>query len=636
MSLHVRPMRVLKEAVIVVMALYMILSVNFLLFLPCRSDPIPPRFIVPAFSGNEYLREFMSDIRISDPLIIQYFDYLGDVTRGDLYTSFALHPGVECSAILRESLPNTLVLFFSALVLSVLIGAALTRILGGRRGPSGSAYSSVVLGLTAFSVTGFAATLLLLNSALDLPFQLSGDWESALRWQHDPPSLITRIYESSTIPILSVMIPSIGLYAVIFRPEARGPHFFRSIAQGFVTRRPVSLFFLSWVMSCALISDIAFRYEGIGDVTFSAFSLQDAPLVMSGVLACALLLFAVLVVASLTMKVVAPAGMSVQMAQDTRVVRPPRSKIDWRAALKSARAAAFGYTKSLPGMAALAVVAALCAVAVFAGQLSTVEDTSRVLPPDQLAILEPPSLSPSPIDGVVHPFGTDNLARDIYSMIVQAVGETLTSVALMVATSTAIGLLLSAAGALSARAPRRFLRVGSPILEAVSLASMSIPLSIFLLSVYLMNEMYRLDGGVILWLGLTAVITLYGWYWSVVGRASDERARSRAKGRLPLAIADALGASKFAVLVGMPLLIMGVAIISWNDTSLLSLIGNSLDIAWVPGAHWGILMPMALAAVVTVSFYVVLGTAENVLRKGADVSSVAQAPRPTVASAETP
>jgi len=620
------PMRVLKETVIIVIAFYVIVSINFLLFIPYRADPIPGRVIYPGLSGSDPILEFWNDIRILDPLIVQYFDYLGDVTRGDLYASIELHPGIECSAILRESLPNTLVLFFSVLVLSVLIGAALTRTLGGRKGPCGLAYSSVILGLTAFSVAGFAATLLLLNSALDLPYQLSGDWESQMRWNYNSSSLITRIYESSTLPILSALLPSIGLYAVLFRSELREPRFLRSIMLGFASKRPISLFFVSWIMSCALISDITFRYEGIGDVTFSAFSVQDVPLIMSGVLVSSLLPLTVIAVTSLLLKAVAPAYVPVQAVQNPGPMRPPRGKMDWRAALRSVNAAVSGYARSLPGVAALVVIAALCIVAVFAGPLSTVEDTSRVLPPEQLALLEPPSLSPSPIDGVVHPFATDKLARDIYSMTVQAVGETLVSVALMVALSTVLGLLLSAAGGLSVGAPRRLVRAGSPILEGVSMAFLSIPLSLFLFSIYIVRDMYQLHGGGILWLGWTAVVTLYGWYWSMVGRASKYGAMTRTKGRLPLAVADALGASRFAVLVSMPLLVMGATIISPNDTRLLSIIGNSLDIAWVPGAHWGILMPTVLAAVITISFYVALGAAENVIRRGAVASWPMPAP----------
>lgn len=116
------------------------------------------------------------------------------------------------------------------------------------------------------------------------------------------------------------------------------------------------------------------------------------------------------------------------------------------------------------GFAGFIILVAYIAVALFAPWIATVSDPMETSSqePEQLLWINPhpPSLTPSPYTGFVHPFGTDNIGRDVFSMTLygarasMAVG--LVATLISIAVGVTVGLVAGYFGRLSDEVLMRF------------------------------------------------------------------------------------------------------------------------------------------------------------------------------------
>ncbi len=120
---------VLRRLVEIVVIFFVIMTVLFVLFRLAPGDPVA-RMVDPSMTPED-ARLLMESMGLDQPLWTQYLYYLKNVATGNLGISF--HYGEPVSRILMNRLPNTILLFTTAIVLSALLGVFLGKIAAWRR-----------------------------------------------------------------------------------------------------------------------------------------------------------------------------------------------------------------------------------------------------------------------------------------------------------------------------------------------------------------------------------------------------------------------------------------------------------------------------------------------------------------------
>ena len=121
---------ILRRLVEIVVIFFVIMTVLFILFRVAPGDPVD-RLVDPSMTPEDarILRESMG---LDQPVWTQYLYYLKNMATGNMGVSF--HYGEPVSRILMNRLPNTIMLFTTAIILSALLGVWLGKIAAWRRG----------------------------------------------------------------------------------------------------------------------------------------------------------------------------------------------------------------------------------------------------------------------------------------------------------------------------------------------------------------------------------------------------------------------------------------------------------------------------------------------------------------------
>src|SRR4051812_41741138 len=114
------------EALFVV---WVIASLTFFLLRTLPGGPFDSEKALPP----EVMANLAQKYHLNDSLPKQYFNYLGDLLHGDLGQSYK-YVGRDISAIVAESLPNSVQLGVYALIISYLIGIPMGVLAGWKQG----------------------------------------------------------------------------------------------------------------------------------------------------------------------------------------------------------------------------------------------------------------------------------------------------------------------------------------------------------------------------------------------------------------------------------------------------------------------------------------------------------------------
>jgi peptide/nickel transport system permease protein len=226
------------------------------------------------------LAQINAQFGLQKPVIVQYFDYLGGLVRGDFGTSYQQYRPV--TSIIGEQLGSTVALSLTAIVLAwVLMVVWVTLTAGRGRGVSGlgSTVDVVTAGLPAY----WLGIILLLVFGL------------GLRWF---PIISGTSPQGIVLPALTLAIPLAGFMSQSTRLE-----FERSLDQPFVLSArmrgmgewgvrlrhvlrhavipavTLSGWALGATLSGAVIVESIFSRPGIGSVLVTAVNEQDLPVV---------------------------------------------------------------------------------------------------------------------------------------------------------------------------------------------------------------------------------------------------------------------------------------------------------------------------------------------------------------------
>lgn len=261
-----------------------------LTFFALRLVPVDPAFAILGAGQQqvdispEVLAVVRAEYHLDEPLIVQYFLYLGRLVRGDLGMSYVQEQPV--APLLAAQAGPTVALALAAIVLAVVISLVGGVLTAGRRLPSAvSSAIELVLASTPVFWLGFVLMLVFAVWLRALPILDSGDLRSlvlpALTLALPTAALLLQVLRQSLDDaleqpfILSARARGLGSLAVTVR------HALRHAAVPYLTMLGFSF---GALLGGAAITETLFSRPGLGRLLVDSVAAQDIPVVIGVVL----------------------------------------------------------------------------------------------------------------------------------------------------------------------------------------------------------------------------------------------------------------------------------------------------------------------------------------------------------------
>jgi ABC-type dipeptide/oligopeptide/nickel transport system permease component len=274
----------IRRLLLAIPTLIGVLVVVFLLLYVAPGDPVQE--MVGERADAETIARLRRELRLDDPIYVQFAHYAGGVVRGDLGTSYIT--GRPILGDIADRFPKTLLLAASAMVLAATVGITIGVV--SARWPGGwldrISLGGAYLGIS-FPVYWVGLLLILLFAV-------------TLRWL--PPSGYGRI-EFLILPALALGSRSIAFLARVTRSsmlEVLGSDFVRTArAKGLVERTVVVRHALrnalipvitvlgldfGYYLTGSILTETIFSWPGLGRYVVNAISRRDLPAIQGSVL----------------------------------------------------------------------------------------------------------------------------------------------------------------------------------------------------------------------------------------------------------------------------------------------------------------------------------------------------------------
>jgi peptide/nickel transport system permease protein len=291
---------VLRRLMFYLIAAWASLTFNF--FLPRMMPGDPGSVLLARFRGQgdirpETIEAMMKAYGVSDePLIVQYFDYLGNMFRGELGISTSWFPA-PVTQVIGNAFIWTVILMTTALLVSFALGSILGVIGAWKRGSWMDNVTPPVFVFLGSLPYFWIAPLILFAFAFNLQWfparhAYNTDLSPEFSW-----AFISSVMLHMTLPVLSIVIVSIGGWLLGMRntmiavlsedyvtmAEAKGLDT-RRVMFGYGARNallPVLTSFgmsLGFLLSGSLFTEMIFAYPGLGYLLINSVRNVDYPL----------------------------------------------------------------------------------------------------------------------------------------------------------------------------------------------------------------------------------------------------------------------------------------------------------------------------------------------------------------------
>ncbi len=290
--------RVLEIAVI----FFVIMTVLFVLFRLAPGDPVT-RMVDPSLTPEDAQR-LIEQMGLDQPIWRQYVIFLGNFFTGNLGLSF--HYGVPVVDIIRDRLPNTVLLFTTAIILAASAGVLLGKIASWKKGSAfdtGITIGALVchtlflpwLALLMIWMFGFAVGWFPINGMLTPEIWVdsrAGWWMKTLDVAHH-----------MLLPLMTLFLIHFGSYMLIMRSSMldtlKEEYIFTARAKGLSDRvirnhhaapnaaLPVVTSIglsLAFSINGGALTETVFSWPGIGRELVFAVSNNDYPLALAAFL----------------------------------------------------------------------------------------------------------------------------------------------------------------------------------------------------------------------------------------------------------------------------------------------------------------------------------------------------------------
>jgi peptide/nickel transport system permease protein len=270
------------------LSVVIVAGVSFFVFLMIHLVPGDPVLVMLAESPSVEDRVTLErELGLDEPLYVQYWDYVSRAVHGDLGYSIRLQ--VPVTELIRDRLPNTLVLTVAALGLAVLFGIVLGTISAVYHRTPGD-YAVMFGALVGVSIPSFfLGIMLLLFFGLKLGWlPIAGNTEGvkslvlpAITLAVVPLAVIARLTRSSLLNALGEDYIRVARAKGLARRKVVLRHGLRNSLIPVVTVVGVQF---GTLMAGAVIVESVFAWPGIGRLLVNAVNDRDFPLVQGIVL----------------------------------------------------------------------------------------------------------------------------------------------------------------------------------------------------------------------------------------------------------------------------------------------------------------------------------------------------------------
>lgn len=293
-------MFILRRLAAGLVLMFVISTATFFLLNLTGQDPV--RQVLGPVASAEQVEAKRQQLGLDQPLIAQYFQWLGSAVQGDLGRSWFTNQPVR--ELLAATLPPTLSMVIGSLLLACILGAVIGVLAAVRRGALDRGLQVVSTFVQA--VPGFLVALVL---ALVFAVQLRMFPATGFTSFSDSPA---RWLASITLPVIALAVGSLASIALQVRGSmidvlqqdfvrtlrSRGlpdqsivvKHVLRNAAGPTLTT--VSLMFIVAISSSVIVEKV-FNIPGIGTQANNAASRGDLPVVLGIVLVTVVLVVVV-------------------------------------------------------------------------------------------------------------------------------------------------------------------------------------------------------------------------------------------------------------------------------------------------------------------------------------------------------
>lgn len=294
-------MYLLQRAAVLLVTFFTAITFNF--FLPRLVPGDPAGAMIAMYQGRLDPRAIdalkaMYGIDDQTPLLLQYFEYLGKLARGDFGRSTSVFPAAVADVI-WTALPWTVGLIGVTTILSFTIGSALGLYSAWRRGTPLANWLAPLALLTHSMPYFWVALLMLFTFAFSLAwFPLSGGADPFVA---DPWQWLLSVFNHAFLPASAIVLTSAGGWLLTMRNNAvtviGDDYVMLARAKGLGNWRIINRYVLrnallpsltsfgmalGFVLSGSLLTEIVFSYPGLGFRLYSAVASLDYPL-MQGI-----------------------------------------------------------------------------------------------------------------------------------------------------------------------------------------------------------------------------------------------------------------------------------------------------------------------------------------------------------------
>jgi len=275
----------------VVLVVWGAATLGFIVLKLIPGDPVDVMLGVQTQVSDETKDAIREDWGLNQPLLAQYFGYLGRLLGADLGQSYQLRQPV--ATVIAQQLPSTLQLTLLALVFALVLAAASALFARSRR--TGRVVS--VLELVVISSPAFWTGLVLIAV-----------FAFGLGWF---PVAETNTPRSLVLPALALALPVAGIVSQILRQgldaAERQPFATTALARGATRSRllthhtlrhaatdslTISAYLVGSLLSGAVLVETVFARPGLGRATLRAIIDRDLPVVL-GIIVLAAATFAI-------------------------------------------------------------------------------------------------------------------------------------------------------------------------------------------------------------------------------------------------------------------------------------------------------------------------------------------------------
>lgn len=297
---------VIRRLIQILFIFFVIMTVLFLLFRLAPGDPIS-KLIDPDMTPEDAAR-LISQLGLDKPLWVQYLYYLKNFLYGDMGYSF--HYGQPVVDIIKDRLPNTILLFTTAVILSAFVGLSLGKITSWHKGHKSDTFISFGALLTHTLFLPWMALLLIWVFAYKLGwFPINGMISEEI-WLDPSAGRLRKgldILFHMILPLSTLFLIYFGSYLMIMRSSMletlkedyiltarakgleekviRNHHAAPNAALPVVTSVGLSL---SFSINGGALTETVFSWPGIGRELVFAVSNNDYPLAQASFLLIAI------------------------------------------------------------------------------------------------------------------------------------------------------------------------------------------------------------------------------------------------------------------------------------------------------------------------------------------------------------